>query len=115
MPAVALFHPWLHELALGARNRVAHAARRPGETLFVLVAWALLLGFLGWAWSHVDGDRIGVVLETVVAHPSALVVVLAALALGAVRAAVVGVRDALADGWWSAMPVRRQATRNTLV
>jgi hypothetical protein len=32
-----------------------------------------------------------------------------------VRAAVVGVRDALADGWWSAMPIRRQATQRTLL
>jgi hypothetical protein len=114
MPA-AYFHPWLDEVALGLRNRVADARARLGETLFALVGWSLLGAGAGWAWSHVDGDRFGVVLETMARHPLPIGVVVAALAAGVVRASVLGLRHALADGWWSALAIPASATRRTAV
>src|SRR5688500_8624236 len=103
MATAAFFHPFVDELALAARNRARAALRRFGETLFLALAWAALLGFLAWAWSHVDGDRFGLVLQAIVAHPGPLAVLLAGLVFGVVRASVIAVRHTLAQGWWSAM------------
>lgn len=110
----AIFHPWRHEIALGVRNRVVRALRQWPQTLFVAAAWAVLAGLAAFAFSRVDGDRIGIMLGSLLQHPLPLGVVLAALVAGATGAAISATRQLLALGWWAAMPIPPGATRRTL-
>jgi len=114
MATDAIFHPWRHELALGVRNRVVRALRQWPQTLFVAVAWAVLLGLCGWALSGVDGDRLGLVLASLLQRPLPIAAGLVALIASATGVAIRSTRTQLALGWWGAMPIPIAATRRTL-
>ncbi len=114
MTATTLFHPCLRELRLEWRNHARRAFAAWPETLFHLGAFALLAALLGYAFSYVDGDRIGLVLADLMQHPLPILIGLALLAFAAVRTSVIGAHRELTFGWWSAMPVRPGATTRTL-
>jgi hypothetical protein len=109
------FHPWMHEVALVAGNRARAALTHWPETLFHLIAWSALLGGLGYAFSFVDGDRIGLVLESGLRIPLAGIAIVAAASWYACDRTLTALRHELAFGWWAATPIPVRATRLTLI
>lgn len=110
----AIFHPWVREQSLAAANQLRDALRQWPQTLFVLAAWALLGALVVFVARHVDGDRMGLVVEALVRRPAVAVLLIAAVGFGLVHAGVRTLRAEFLHGWWGAIPVGRGAQLRAL-
>jgi len=108
------FHPWLAELRELGRARLRRAWRHRWETLFHLLAWSALAGVLVWGWTHVDGDRAGVVLHLLLQQAWLPVLLSAVLGWGAANGVGRALMSEWQEGWWNATPVAEAATSRTL-
>lgn len=104
-------HPVAAEYALAFGNRLREAAARPGEAAFQLLAWTALAAGLAWAWSRLDGDRLGLWVAGWVQTPWLSAAPLVLAAAWSMRRVLQATACALADGWWAAAPVPRAAIR----
>lgn len=107
------WHPWLAELRALLRARWRRACHHPGEALFQLVAWSVLLLLLAWAWRHVDGDHAGVVIHLLLQEPLVPLALCAVLGYGTASGAGKAVAAEWRDGWWGAVPVAAAAQRRS--
>jgi len=109
-----LFHPWVREQTLAAANQLRDAVRLWPQTLFVLAAWAALIALVVFVARHVDGDRMGLVVEALVRRPAVAVLLVAAVGFGLVHAGVRALRAEFLHGWWGAIAVGRGAQLRAL-
>lgn len=108
------FHPWLAEIALGARNRIAHAQHNLAQTLFRTAAWMALGGLAIYGFLHLDGDRTGVLIRLLLDQPLIPVLLFGAFGFAGARVCTSTLLHNWRHGWWGALPVAPDATTRTL-
>jgi hypothetical protein len=112
--STALLHPIVAQTWLGLRNQLRAQLSRPGESLFVALAWAAAAALAVFVSTRLPGEPIAAAIESAARSPWTSGIALGAFGFYLLRTPLLLLRRHLQRSWWAGLPIATARETRTL-